>query len=339
MDRSPVILSGSFSDVGRQQSLLSPGFVGFMRRLGLATATAVGVGSLALGYAYSEAHWPVLRRYQIKVPARPGFTGLKILHISDLHMFPGQQFITDFLRKVEDREQFDLVVSTGDNLGDKNSIDLLLEAYQPLLEYPGAFVLGSNDYYSPAAKSWLSYLGRDPHKKTRKRVERTSPDLPWLTLVEAHTTSGWADLSNRADKLTVGDTTVALIGVDDPHIQRDRVPTPSSAWSEDNSLRLALTHAPYQRVLDAFADEGADLILAGHTHGGQVRIPGYGAVVTNCDVPRRYGRGMHKWYPRVQGLPGESSYLHVSAGLGTSRYAPIRVACRPEASLIEVVPR
>lgn len=338
MDRSPLILSGSFAEVGRQNSVLSPGLIGLMRRLGLGAAVTAGMGAATLAYAFGEAHWPVLRRYRIEVPARPGFAGIRILHVSDLHMFPGQRFIVDFLRDVAAREQFDLVVSTGDNLSDKDSIDLLLEAYEPLLGHPGAFVLGSNDYYSPAAKSWLGYLGKDTPRGNHKNARRTSPDLPWLTLVNGLTAAGWADMSNRTDTLSVEGTTVSLIGVDDPHIRRDRVPATNDAWSEEGALRLALTHAPYRRVLGSFADAGADLILAGHTHGGQVRIPGFGAVVTNCDLPRRYGRGMHRWYPRLQDRPGEFSYLHVSAGLGTSRYAPIRFACRPEASLIEVVP-
>lgn len=333
MTKSPVVFSGSLSEVGRQQSLLLPGFVGFMRRLGLTTAITAGAGATVLGYAYAEAHWPVLRRYRIEVPARPGFSGLRILHVSDLHMFPRQRFIGDFLERVTAQEDFDLVVSTGDNLGDKNSIDLLLEAYQPLLKFPGAFVLGSNDYYSPETKNWLSYLKRDRSNGAQRHQQRTSPDLPWLTLVNHLSEAGWADLSNRTDSLTIGTVPIALVGVDDPHIRRDRVPAVEESWQDPRALRLGLTHAPYQRVLNAFTNAGADLILAGHTHGGQLRIPGFGALVTNSDLPRRYSRGMHRWYGRTS-----TSYLHVSAGLGTSPYAPVRFACRPEASLIEIVP-
>jgi predicted MPP superfamily phosphohydrolase len=98
----------------------------------------------------------------------------------------------------------------------------------------------------------------------------------------------------------------------------------------DADVRLAVTHAPYLRVLDAFTRDGYDLVLAGHTHGGQVRLPGVGALVTNCDLPREQVRGLSRW---------GSSWLHVSAGLGTSKYAPFRFACRPEASLLQVVPK
>ena len=92
---------------------------------------------------------------------------------------------------------------------------------------------------------------------------------------------------------------------------------------------LGVTHAPYRRILDAFVDRGADLVLAGHTHGGQVCVPGYGALVTNCDIPRRQVRGDSQWTHE-----GRTAALEVSAGLGTSIWAPVRFACRPEATLL-----
>ena len=98
--------------------------------------------------------------------------------------------------------------------------------------------------------------------------------------------------------------------------------------------RIGVTHAPYRRVLDAFTDLGADMIFAGHTHGGQVRVPGFGALVANCDIPLRQARGLSDWTTRGRTVP-----LNVSAGLGHSIYAPVRFACRPEASLITLVPR
>jgi uncharacterized protein len=83
-------------------------------------------------------------------------------------------------------------------------------------------------------------------------------------------------------------------------------------------------------VLDGFAADGYDLVLAGHTHGGQLRLPGYGAIVTNCGIDRSRARGASRW--------GTHTRLHVSAGLGTSPYAPARFFCPPEASLLTLVP-
>ena len=80
--------------------------------------------------------------------------------------------------------------------------------------------------------------------------------------------------------------------------------------------------------------DGADLVLAGHTHGGQLCVPMVGALVTNCDLPRRYAKGLHRWSAAEQ-----ESWLHVSAGLGTSPYARVRFACPPEATLLTLAPR
>jgi predicted MPP superfamily phosphohydrolase len=91
----------------------------------------------------------------------------------------------------------------------------------------------------------------------------------------------------------------------------------------------SVTHTPQRRVLDGFAGDGHQLLLAGHTHGGQVRLPGVGAIVTNSDLDRARARGLSRH---------NASWLHVSAGLGTSPYAPIRLCCRPEASLLTLTP-
>ena len=82
-------------------------------------------------------------------------------------------------------------------------------------------------------------------------------------------------------------------------------------------------------LLECARRHGAQLMLAGHTHGGQVCVPGYGALVTNCDIPRTQVKGLSLWRHGLR-----SAYLHVSAGLGTSIYAPIRFACPPEATLL-----
>jgi uncharacterized protein len=100
------------------------------------------------------------------------------------------------------------------------------------------------------------------------------------------------------------------------------------------AVTIGVTHAPYRRILDDFVDRGADLLLAGHTHGGQVCVPFYGALVTNCDLPREQVKGVSRWTH-----DGRTAMLEVSAGLGTSIYAPVRFACRPEATLLTLTAR
>ncbi|GMA86526.1 hypothetical protein GCM10025868_17760 [Angustibacter aerolatus] len=69
-------------------------------------------------------------------------------------------------------------------------------------------------------------------------------------------------------------------------------------------------------------------------------MPGYGALVTNCDLDRRRARGLSRWWPGAgtvsprAAAPRDAAWLHVSAGLGTSPYTPVRFACRPEATLL-----
>ena len=324
--------------IGRRESVFGPRFVGLMRSAGATLGTGAVASAAGVGLAHLETRFPLVRHYDVPVAARPNLEETRILHISDLHMFSRQTHLVEFLHKVAAEEEFDLVISTGDNLGGNDGYALLLKALRPLMKKPGAFVLGSNDYYSPLSKPWIAYL--DPrHYEKAADHHLDSPDLPWLDLVREMTGAGWLDLSNQSGHLEVpvgGDVQpvgVALVGVDDPHIRRDRMPALDQQWMNPSALRLALTHSPYRRVLNEFTRDGADLILAGHTHGGQIRLPGVGAIVNNCDIPRKYSRGLTTWEY------GDSrSQMHISAGLGTSRNAQIRLFCRPEVSILRVCP-
>ncbi|MDO5722003.1 MAG: metallophosphoesterase [Actinomycetaceae bacterium] len=309
--------------------------------VGKAVKVAAGIGATTLGAGLATAAWtqverrsPVLRRFHVPVPVPPSTPTVRILHISDLHLFPGQEWLVQWVRDLA-QEDFDFVVSTGDNFGAQAALPMLREAYQPLLDYPGAFVLGSNDYYSPRAKPWISYLSKRLQKRQPKR---NVPDLPWFEMVSEWIDSGWIDLSNQGETTSITTSSghsaaLALVGVDDPHIKRDRMPALPDGWDNPEVLRLGLTHAPYQRVLNEFTTLGVHVAFAGHTHGGQLCVPGYGALVTNCDVPRRYAKGLHQW-----GFGGDSCTVHISAGLGTAMYAPVRFSCRPEASLLTLTP-
>jgi predicted MPP superfamily phosphohydrolase len=185
-------------------------------------------------------------------------------------------------------------------------------------------VLGSNDYYAPRWKNPLKYFW-----KHHKRVP--GEPLDWQPLRDAMAAAGWIDLTNARGELTVNGTRICFAGVDDPHLRRDRSGHVAGAAHDGADLRVALVHSPEPRVLDRFADDGYELLLAGHTHGGQLRVPFYGALVTNCGIDRARVRWLHQWRDGV--------WLHISAGLGTSPYAPYRFACPPEATLLTLVPR
>ena len=288
----------------------------------LAAGTVAAAGAACVGYGILvERDWYRLRRQRVEA-LEPGQPPLTLLHLSDLHLTAADTRRIAFLERLAG-EQVDLVVLTGDMLGGPGGLDPVLEALGGFRPRLGAVaVLGSNDYWAPRFRNPLSYfLG----PSSRRR--RSSGRNPWRELVDGLEARGWTVLSNRRDRL--GD--VELAGMDDPHIRHDDLQV---AVLPDGQvpprLRLGVVHSPYRRALDAFERNGYGLLLAGHTHGGQVRLPGVGALVTNCDLPRDRVRGLSRW---------GDSWLHVSAGLGTSRYAPFRFACRPEASLLMVVPR
>ncbi len=291
-----------------------------------ATLGAAAGAGLAT-YAAWEARQYTLRR--VEVPLLPaGHAPMRVLHLSDIHMAPDQRAKQEWLRGLAALEP-DLVVDTGDNLAHMRSVPVVADALGSLLDVPGAYVLGSNDYYSPGMRNPLRYLLPDTGRRNT-----STPQLPWPELKERFDGAGWLDLTNGHGSLTVGGTRIAFVGVDDPHLEFDdltRVAGPADASAD---LRLAVTHAPYLRVLDQFAADGYDAIIAGHTHGGQVCLPGGRALTTNCDIEPERARGLHRHPARsAPGDPG-SAWLHVSAGLGTNPYVRFRVACRPEATLL-----
>ncbi len=304
---------------------------------------ATGIGALAYA-SLVERNWYALR--EATVPVLPtGAPPLRVLHISDLHLTPSQRRKSDWVRDLASLKP-DLVVDTGDNIAHADGLRPVLDALEPLLSIPGAFVMGSNDYFAPRRKNPVRYLRADARDARPVRL----PRLPAGELAAEFVRAGWRDLTNTRDSVEISGRAAALVGVDDPHLNRDRFPVrppesapPAGAPSTEPELRIGVTHAPYLRVLDAMLADGSDLILAGHTHGGQLAVPFYGALVTNCDLDRGRAKGLHGW-PGARpdtgaGQAAHSTWLHVSAGLGTSPYAPVRFACRPEATLLTLVGR
>ncbi|OBB47148.1 metallophosphoesterase [Mycobacterium sp. 852002-51961_SCH5331710] len=289
----------------------------------LKNSAAASAGALVAGIGYAsviERNAFVVREVTMPVLS-PGSSPLKVLHISDIHMRPGQRRKQAWLRDLVTLEP-DLVVNTGDNLAHPKAVPAVVQSLSELLSVPGVFVFGSNDYFAPRAKNPLNYVTRPSH-----RIH--GEPLPWQDLRAAFTERGWLDLTHTRRELEVRGLTIAAAGVDDPHLSRDRYDTIAGPASPAANLTLGLTHSPEPRVLDRFAADGYQLVMAGHTHGGQLCLPFYGALVTNCGLDRSRVKGPSRWGARTQ--------LHVSAGIGTSPYAPLRFCCRPEATLLTLV--
>ena len=293
-----------------------------------AAALASGAAVTAYASLYELNRW-TLRRFDVPVLA-PGSRPLTILQISDLHMTANQRSKQEWIAGLAELEP-DLVINTGDNLAGSDAVPSVMKALDPLLDRPGAFVMASNDYYAPRPKNPLKYFFPD-----HKRVHGTQ--LPWRDLRDGMADRRWLDLTNAAGELVVDGRRIVFAGVDDSHLKRDRYDLVAGEADRSAEVRIGLAHSPEPRVLDRFAADGYDLLLCGHTHGGQLRVPFYGALVTNCGIDRQHVRWLHRWAEPTPAHP-TGTWLHVSAGLGTSPYAPARFACPPEATLLTLTAR
>lgn len=301
--------------------------------IGRLAAAVAATGVACFGYgALVEPRAFRLRRHTVPVlPA--GADPIRVLHLSDLHLFPGQDAKERFVRSLADLRP-DLVVNTGDNHAHAEVWPRVLATYGPLLDVPGVFVWGSNDYVAPRMRNPLAYFGGP---SSRKKASAPPTPLPWQELQAAFTERGWVELTHTRATVTVKGLEFAFRGTDDAHLGRDRYETVAGPADDSAALNVGVTHAPYLRLLDAMTRDGMDLIFAGHTHGGQVCVPGYGALVTNCDIDRHRVKGLSRHTVTDGG--GRTAALHVSGGLGMSPFAPYRFACPPEASLLTLVAR
>ncbi|EPD26054.1 hypothetical protein HMPREF9237_01716 [Actinotignum schaalii FB123-CNA-2] len=352
--------------------------------LGVLSASAAA-GAGCLGWALQEAHRYTLRERVLVLPQVAGMAGeLRILHLSDMHLLRRHRAKQQFLSDLAQRCRPDLVVLTGDHLSEAGAVGPLLDALAPLADIPGLFVYGSNDYFAPVLKNPLRYVAPGLFSPL---VEKGEPNLPWDEMTAGLESFGWIDLNNRRALLHAAAWDIHAVGMDDPHIGRARMPRPDEATDTVESaaaldasastereprtnagrgyLRLGVVHAPYRAALNALMNDGAALTLAGHTHGGQLAVPGFGALTTNCDLPLRYDSGLFDWPcgedigagrhagsdldaggdPAAERLPLRGDgvrvlrggmAVNVSAGLGTSPYTPVRFLRPPEAILLRV---
>jgi predicted MPP superfamily phosphohydrolase len=291
-------------------------------RLALAGAACVAYGTVI------EANAFVVRR--VNVPVLPaGAHRIRVLHVSDIHLSLGKRARLRFVAALAGLEP-DLVVNTGDNLAQAEALAPLLDAFGRLLDVPGVFVFGSNDYSASKLTNPLAYLARST---SRHGTPEDRADLPTSELRAGLSAGGWHDLTGRRVCLDVRGSRLEFRGTDDAHLHRDDYSLVAGPPAVGVDLAIGVTHAPYARVLDAMTADHLPLVFAGHTHGGQVCVPGWGALTTNCDLPTSEAKGLSR-----HRSPAGSTWLHVSAGLGSSPYAPYRFACPPEVTLLTLTP-
>jgi uncharacterized protein len=299
----------------------------------LGAVAALGAGVFAWASLVERNRFGV--RHEVLPVLAPGSAPVRVLQLADAHMAPWQTAKQDWISSLVDLEP-DLVINTGDNLGHVDGIVGIRRALAPFAGIPGVYVDGSNDYFGPVFKNPLKYFIRSSNQ------DYHPTELDHAALASYFEGElGWLSLNNRARALSIHGTIIEFFGVNDAHRHWDRLDLlpgqidelrESEDAIDSDTVTIGVTHAPYRRVLDAFVTYGASAIFAGHTHGGQVRIPGLPALVTNCDIPREQASGLSTWTHA-----GHTAWLNVSAGIGTSIYAPVRFACRPEAVLVTLI--
>ena len=256
----------------------------------------------------------------------PNSERIKVLHISDLHLTPNNKKRIQQLRSLSSLKP-DLVVATGDFLAHKDAVPTVLDSLSSLLQFPGLFVFGSNDYFAPTIKNPFRYLFPD------SGMRKLGTQLPWNDLERGLSSAGWINLNTQKQTIQIKGNFLEVRGTDDAHLNRDNYSLVKGGKRKDVDISIGVTHAPYERVLRNMAKDEVDLIFAGHTHGGQIRFPWFGgskALTTNCDLPLWRSRGL----TRINSEP----WLNVSAGIGTSPYFNLRLFCDSEVSLLEIKP-
>jgi predicted MPP superfamily phosphohydrolase len=278
----------------------------------------LALGAAVAAYAvFVERRWYRLVRHRLDIlPA--GTAGLTVLHLSDLHLATGDGRMARFLASLP---KADLTVLTGDALGGPEAVEFVVRALRPVRgRVASVFVLGSNDLFAPRWVNPFRYFLKSGGRRPRFGRRGRGPDF--VRLLER---DGWVHLKNRKYGRRTDGLRMEMVGLDDPHIHRADLRV--AVRSQPDAFGLAVVHSP--DPAPELAALGYDLVVAGHTHGGQIRLPVVGALVTNSSLPTRLARGVSRL---------GRSYLHVSPGLGTGRYAPFRLLCRPEATLLELAP-
>jgi uncharacterized protein len=289
---------------------------------------AVGAVCVAYGVIV-ERRWFRVNRYRLDILPTPGNSapseesagadptgGLRVLHLTDLHLVRSDRRMPRFLAGLPEAE---VTVLTGDVLGEPEAVEHAVAALEPVRGRIASFlVLGSNDLFRPTPINYGRYFLR--RRRVRLGVRGRGGEL-----VEQLRAKGWTVLRNERADLDLGGLRAEIVGLEDPHIARHDLRT--ALRSSPQRFGIAIVHSP--DPAPELAALGYPLIFAGHTHGGQVRLPLVGALVTNSQLPRRLCRGVIRMGPAT---------LSISAGLGQSKFAPFRFLCRPEVSYLDLRP-
>ncbi len=326
---------------------------------------SIAILAIAAGLVYAFLYEPFrfslstvdinLRQLGKRSNSIKGKPYITILHLSDFHLRKNRKGrrLYKFIRGLS-RYKPDLIFITGDLVDKDENIPYLVECLKPLKAKYGKFaVLGVHDYYNKKITEFLKNMFK------RKKSYQRENDIPRLK--NELESIGIKVLQNQAEDIEspLGDIEgISVVGIDDPILEKANVSLAFGNGSaepkdiehyrgkypeyfkfkqkdfhlldEHAKLLLCLVHTPDSHTIIDLAQRGADIIFSGHTHGGQVRLPLMGAVLTGCRLSPRYASGLFYFKKFV---------LYISRGLGEGRYSQFRFFCPPQASMVKVYKR
>ena len=276
-----------------------------------------GLGVLFIWVQWIEPHWPHLRRISVRIQkSLPG--PLTILHLSDLHFTKNHFHLNRFFNRLAKLEP-DLVLVTGDFMDSTEGIPFCIANLRKLKPRKGIYaVFGNHDYRSyPPLGVWR-------HLFTNQDSFTWRPESELTQLKEALAQVGVKVLFNQSVTLPLAKgSELVLVGLDDPVSGRSDIDRAFSGI-RNGALRIAMTHSPM--TFPSLSEHGVDLAFAGHTHGGQIRIPGMGPLAV---LRSRVS-------PIIDSTSEYGFHGIVSRGMGAQPIVRMRLFCRPEAVLIRV---
>ncbi len=228
----------------------------------------------------------------VRLAALPAaFDGYTILHLSDLHLDMSEDFVQALIERVRATD-YDLCVLTGD------------------------YRFRTRGPYEPA----LAGLARlRPHLKDPVYAVLGNHDS--IRMVPGMEDLGMRVLLNESVRLERHDATIHLAGIDDAHYYRVDNLHKAAHDIPHQEVSILLSHTPESYRNAAHAD--FKLMLCGHTHGGQICLPGGIPLITDADCPRTYARGPWRYHDLI-------GYTSVGAG---SSIVDVRLNCLPEITL------
>lgn len=244
---------------------------------------------------------------------------LKILHLSDIHFAKPDRVLSAFFDRLA-KEHFHFVFITGDIMDCEDGIPVCVENVKKLRPSHGMYaVFGNHDYYYYGFADVFIHNFPGQNKPLREhRAERLKQALEEV---------GVRVLRNETEPVFVDGIPMLIHGLDDPTTGRANVREAMQNF-DSKKINILLTH-----TVDVFLDIGEneiDLSFSGHSHGGQVRFPFIGPVITHTTIGRQYASGV---------LPLKGAVCSISRGMGASRFFYSRLLCRPEAIMLSVTGR